>query len=165
MKTGAALHSLLAAYLWLISWIPLGNWNRQRDAPLLPALLAGRGIGAADIGMLVFVSLPAVLFWIACRRNRFWPGAGALCLDAAWLWMQLQSWWIPYAFGAHARWQLEYAKGPTTKILPSFGNHVAPDGMHAVIGVLLAAALGSGIAALAGRLRPVRRAASASSPR
>jgi hypothetical protein len=148
LRHSAWLHCLLTAYLWLVSWIPLGNWNRQRDGQLLPALLHGYRIGADDAFMLAFITLPAGLFWLAYKRSSFWFGVGALAFDCAWLWMQLQSWWIPYLLGAHLRWQLDYAKGPTTKILPSFGNHVAPDGMHLVIHILLAAALTTGVLAL-----------------
>jgi hypothetical protein len=46
------------------------------------------------------------------------------------------------------QWQLQYAKGPTTKVLPSFGNHVAPDGMHFLIHVFLVAAFVTGVFAL-----------------
>ena len=68
----------------------------------------------------------------------------ALALDAFWAFMQIQSWWIPYLFGTKQEWQIRYAHGPTTKVLPSFGNHVAPDGMHFVIHVFLVAAMITG---------------------
>jgi hypothetical protein len=148
MKRSAWLHLSLTLYIWLISWIPLGNWNRQREGTLLQALLGGRGIQAEDLGMLVFVTLPGVLFWLAYKRGSFWVALPALTLDAVWLVMQIQSWWLPYIFGTDKRWQLAYAKGPTTKLLPSFGNHVAPDGMHFMIHVLLVAALFTGVAGL-----------------
>lgn len=148
MRRSAWLHWLLTAYLWLISWIPLGNWNRQPEGTLLQGLFAGRAMEASDLGVLGFVTLPAVLFWLAYQRNSFWFVVPALTLDAVWLWMQIQSWWIPYIFGTNRGWQLAYANGPTTKVLPSFGHHVAPDGMHFVIHVLLAAALITGLAGL-----------------
>jgi len=98
--------------------------------------------------MLAFVTLPAVLFWIAYLRKSVWFAAPALTLDVAWLAMQIQSWWLPYIVGTDRGWQLAYAKGPTTKVLPSFGHHVAPDGMHFMIHVLLVAALVTGLAGL-----------------
>ncbi len=98
--------------------------------------------------MLAFVTLPAVLFWLAYKKSSFWFGVGALAVDGAWLWMQVQSWWKPYLFGANLQWQLDYAKGPTTKILPSFGVHVAPDGMHLGIHILLVAAMATGVVAV-----------------
>lgn len=147
MRLSARLHWLLSAYLWLIAWIPLGNWNRQREGTLLQAIQSGAGIHAGDWGMLAFVTLPAVLFWIAYRRSSFWFGVSALVVDVVWLAMQISSWWVPYIFGTEG-WQLAYAKGPTTKLLPSFGHHVAPDGMHFLIHVLLVAALITGVAGL-----------------
>lgn len=42
------------------------------------------------------------------------------------------------------------------KILPSFGNHVAPDGMHLMIQVLLVAALITGVAGL-GQIKLAQR--------
>ena len=115
---------------------------------MLQALLGGRGIQAEDLGTLAFVPLPGVLFWLAYKRGSFWFALPVLTLDVVWLVMQIQSWWLPYIFGTDKRWQLAYAKGPTTKLLPSFGNHVAPDGMHFMIHVLLVAALITGVAGL-----------------
>ena len=148
MRRSAWLHVFLSAYLWLIAWIPLGNWNRQRGGTLLTAILTGQAIDSGDVGMLLFVTLPAVLFWFAYKRSSSWAAISALTVDVVWLVLQIQSWWIPYILGARAKWQLEYAKGPTTKVLPSFGNHVAPDGMHFVIHLLLIAALVTGIAGI-----------------
>ena len=147
MRRGAWLRGLLSAYLWLIAWIPLGNWNRQREGTLLEALRSRAGIHAGDCGMLAFVTLPAVLFWVAYQRNSFWFALPALALDVVWLALQIQSWWIPYIFGTEG-WPLAYAQGSTTKVLPSFGHHVAPDGMHFLIHVLLVAALVTGLAGL-----------------
>lgn len=104
--------------------------------------------------MLTFVTLPAVLFWVAYTRHRIWYGVAALALDVFWSAMQIQSWWLPYILGTNRRWQLAYAEGPTTKILPSFGNHVAPDGMHLMIHVLLVAAIFTGVAGLRQLRRP-----------
>lgn len=148
MRRGAWVHFLLSAYLWLIAWIPLGNWNRQRGGTFLTTLLAGRPIETADVGMLVFISLPAILFWVAYKRSSFWFGVGALVADVIWLGLQIQSWWVPYIFGTDTAWRFEYAKGPTTKLLPSFGHHIAPDGMHLVITMLLIAAVTAGVIGL-----------------
>ena len=148
LRYSAWTHVLLTAYLWVVACIPLGNWNRQRDPQLISALLSGSGIALSDLFMMVFVTIPAVLFWIAYQQRRFWVGVLALGFDVFWLWMQVQSWWIPYLIGTNTRWQLEYAKGSTTKVLPSFGSHVAPDGMHFVLDILLVAALITGLIAL-----------------
>ena len=145
MRKSTFLHIALAGYLWLTAWVPLGNWNYQSTPTLGEALFAGKGIEPGDIGLLLFVALPAVLYWIAYRKRNCWFGLAALLLDLFWLFMQIQSWWVPYISGTNEQWQLEYAKGPTTKVLPSFGRHVAPDGMHLVISLLLIMALLTGV--------------------
>lgn len=148
MRLSAWLHWLLAIYLWLITWIPLGNWNRQREGTLFETLAHGGKLDVGDVVFLALVVLPAILFWIAYRKRSFWFALGALVLDGVWLVLQIQSWWIPYIFGTDVSWQLAYAKGPTTKVLPSFGHHVAPDGMHFVISVLIVAAMITGISGI-----------------
>jgi hypothetical protein len=67
-----------------------------------------------------------------------------------WLWLQVQGWWIPYLFGASAKYMEMYQRvfGATTKLLPSFEGHPAPDAMHFVLQVMLAAAVVSGVGAL-----------------
>jgi hypothetical protein len=159
LRFSAWIHILLTVYLWLVAAVPLGNWNRQHDPQLIPALLHGSGISWGDVSMLAFVTLPAVLFWIAYRQQRIAIGILALAFDLFWLWMQIQSWWIPYLWGAGKQWQIDYAKGPTTKVLPSFGRHVAPDGMHFAIHLLLVAALLTGCIALVQLRRGKARAA------
>jgi hypothetical protein len=51
-----------------------------------------------------------------------------LLLDVVWLWVRIQSWRIP-----------------STKILPSCGNHVASDGLPIAIHILLVAAMITGV--------------------
>ncbi len=158
MRLGAWLHWVLAAYLWLITCVSLGNWNAQDEPHLIASLMAGDPLEAGDLGFLLFVTLPAGLFWIAYRRSSLAFGGVALVFDAVWMAMQVQSWWVPYAFGTSRAWQLAYAKGRTTKVLPSFGAHVAPDGMHLVISVLLVASIAVSLRGLY-RLRQEERAA------
>jgi hypothetical protein len=150
MKLSAWLHWLLAIYLWLITWIPLGNWNHQKELTLFETLARGGKLDAGDVIFLALVALPAILFWIGYQKRNLWFALAALVLDAVWLVLQIQSWWIPYVFGTDLSWQLAYAKGPTTKVLPSFGHHVAPDGMHFVISVLIVAAMITGVTGLMG---------------
>jgi hypothetical protein len=147
-RRSAWLHWILTGYLWLIAWFPLGNWNRQSDENLLPQLLEGKGLHLDDLFALAFVTAPAVLFWVGYRYRKVWFAVAALAFDAFWGFMQIQSWWVPYILGTNEPWQLKYAKGATTKVLPSFGHHVAPDGMHFAIHVLLILAFATGISAL-----------------
>jgi len=148
MKRSAWFHWLLAIYLWLITCIPLGNWNRQHDRTLFETLARGGKLDVGDVIFLALVVLPAILFWVGYQKRNLWFAIVALVLDAVWLVLQIQSWWIPYIFVTDVSWQLAYAKGRTTKVLPSFGNHVAPDGMHFVISVLIVAAMITGIVGL-----------------
>jgi hypothetical protein len=148
MKQSTWLHCCLGFYVWIVESVPLGNWNRQRGERLLIALSNGHGADSDDVFTLVFVSLPAILFWIAYRRSSVWFAASALAVDMFWLSMQIRSWWVPYIFGTMIQWQVDYSKGPTTKILPSFGNHLAPDGMHLLIDILLVGAMIAGIMAI-----------------
>jgi len=145
MKLSLWLHCILTGYLWLIDLVPLGNWNNQKGDSLVTALIKGKGIAFGDVGLLVFITLPAVLFWLGYKKRNVWFCIAALLVDAIWLLMQILSWWVPYFAGTNKTWQLQYAKGPTTKILPSFGNHVAPDAMHFVIHVLLVSAIVTGM--------------------
>ena len=148
MRLSVWLHGCLALYVWVVESIPLGDWNRQRGERLLIAVLHGHGADPDDVFTLAFVALPAILFLFAGRGSRLWLAVSGLAVDVCWLWLQIRSWWVPYIFGTTIQWQIDYSKGPTTKILPSFGNHVAPDGMHLLIDVLLIAAMAAGIFAV-----------------
>jgi hypothetical protein len=145
IKLSLWLRCTLTGYLWLIALVPLGNWNKQRGDYLLNAIIKGKGIESGDVGLLVFITLPALLFWIGYKKTNVWFCIAALLVDAIWLVMQILSWWVPCIAGTNKTWALEYAKGPTTKILPSFGNHVAPDAMHFAIQVLLISAIVTGV--------------------
>jgi hypothetical protein len=163
MRLSAWLHGCLALYVWVIESVPLGNWNRQRGERLFIALLHGHGADSDDVFTLVFVALPAILFVIANRRSSLWLATSALAVDVFWLWMHIRSWWVPYIFGTTIQWQIDYSKGPTTKILHSFGNHVAPDGMHLIIDILLIAAMVAGVFAVR-QLVAIRTASSRQMP-
>ena len=142
------IHWALAAYLWLISLVSLGNWNAQPGPHLLAAVRSGQSLTIGDAAFFSFVTLPAVLFTIAVLRRSFVAAASALVFDLVWFALQVLSWWVPYAFGTAKPWQVKYSQGATTKLLPSFGLHVAPDGMHLLISVFLVAAMATGVCSL-----------------
>jgi hypothetical protein len=55
-----------------------------------------------------------------------------------WTVLQIQGWWIPYIFGADQRaFHNQKFFERTSRILPSFPNHPAPDAMHFVLDMLL----------------------------
>jgi hypothetical protein len=126
----ALADSVPPAYL---AWIPLGDWNRLAEGTMLQAILSGRGIQTGDLGMLVFVTLPGVLFWMAYYRSSFWFAVPALTLDLVWLVMQIQSWWFPYIFGTDRSWQLAHAMAATTKVLPSFDHRTFAQESHLLV--------------------------------
>jgi hypothetical protein len=75
---------------------------------------------------------------------------------ALWLALQIRSWWVPYIFGATESQAERYNKvlGQSTQLLPSFGRHLPPDGLHLVIQMLLLAVV------VPGNRRPVEVARS-----
>ena len=60
---------------------------------------------------------------------------------AIWLALQVKTWWVAYALGASDSWELVYRRvfSQSTQLLPSFGRHLPPDGMHLVLQILLTA--------------------------
>ena len=140
----------LAAYMQLISWVPLGRWNRQPCCP--PALVALRShtLGVGDALSLAAFVLPVVVFWYGSRRGWKWAMALVLVGYAVWLGLQLTTWWPPYILGASANWARIYARAfaASTNFLPRWGDQLPPDAMHVVLQVLLVGALVTGYRAL-----------------
>ncbi len=129
----------LALYFQAIVWFPLGKWNYQAGSePLLSAALGGR-LEIQDLLICSFFMLPAVLFWIAYRKDLRWPMWTGLLGYTIWLFLQIETWWVGYIFGASDKWSEVYHRtfSQSTKILPSFGRHLAPDGVHFVLQLLL----------------------------
>ncbi len=73
-------------------------------------------------------------------RALLWLG---LIGDTVWLVLHGGSLWTPYIRGASPEYAQMYARvfGRTTKLLPNFGNHLAPDAMHIFIDVFLLAVI------------------------
>jgi hypothetical protein len=59
--------------------------------------------------------------------------------DTVWLLLHIWSLWMPYILGASPQYAGMYARvfSRTTKLLPNFGNHLAPDAMHTFIDVFV----------------------------
>ncbi len=130
---------VLALYFQAIVWLPLGKWNYQPGSePLLRAALQGH-LEFQDVFISVLFLLPAVLFWVAHSKNQVWLMWIGLVGYTIWLFLQIQTWWVGYIFGASDRWAEVYQRAfsESTKILPSFGRHLAPDGVHFVLQLLL----------------------------
>lgn len=139
LRISLVFQLLLAIYFQLINWFSLGSWNYQPGfVPMFNSVNSGK-IQWGDIAILGVFLLPFLLFFLAYWRRwnwLMWVGAIGYTI---WIYLQIQTWWIPYLFGASEQWQKIYHRvfAYSTKILPSIGNHLAPDAMHLTIQLLL----------------------------
>ena len=150
---------LLAAYFQLVVRVPLGGWNYQPgSAPLLSQWSDGALSAEELLGSLLFL-LPVVLFSIAFWRRYRWLMWVGLVGYSVWLILQIKTWWIAYLFGASDAWFATYQRvfSASTKVLPSFGRHLAPDGLHFVLQILLTATV---VSLFLGLLASLRRSKS-----
>ena len=141
---------VLLIYFELCVLIPLGSWNAQpgNNVAVSPGnIILGAAIGGAQLLLL------AGTVWRL--RPLLWFG---LIGDTIWLVLHIQSLWMPYIRGASPQYAEMYARvfGRTTKLLPNFGDHLAPDAMHIFIDVFVLAVIVT--------LVPYLRAGSAFSP-
>jgi len=127
---------VLAAYFQAILWFPLGGWNDQPGRRLLE--VARSGHAAAAIGFAFVFLLPVMMFAFALCKRWFWLlWLGALGYGV-WAALQIQSWWVPWIFGADERaLRNQRFLHRTFKMFPSSTSHPAPDGMHFVLDLML----------------------------
>ena len=117
---------VLLVYLQVIEWIDMFPWNDIR-----------RGNAQETLDVIIGVAMTG--FIIATWR-RWRPGIIlAILFYVAWLWLQIQTFWIPYVFGASERWARIHAANfsETIQWLPRSGNHLPPDASHFVLQILL----------------------------
>ncbi|MGE5324634.1 MAG: hypothetical protein ACM3SW_17340 [Actinomycetota bacterium] len=129
----AALIAQLALlfYFELCVLVPLGSWNDQ------PGANAAFSRANITLGSLVGAAQLLLLIGTIWRfRPLLWFG---LVGDSIWLTLHIYSLWLPYMFGASPQYARMYARvfGRTTRWLPNFGNHLAPDAMHIMIDVFV----------------------------
>jgi len=136
IRVSLVLQIMLAAYFQAILWFPLGSWNDQPGKRLITLL--GEGQALAVLGFALAMLLPVLLFALGIWKR--WMGLIWLGLIGygAWAVLQIQSWWIPWIFGADERaLNNQRFLQRTYKIFPSSIGHPAPDAMHFVLDVLL----------------------------
>jgi hypothetical protein len=141
LRVSATCQLLLALYFEAIQWFRFGAWNNQpKFEPLWNQARAG-SLSAADFLIVLAFLLPCALFILAWRRGWSWLMWCCVAGYGGWLFLQIRTWWFSYLFGASDNWKAVYQRtfSQTTKILPSFGDHLAPDGMHFVLQLLLLA--------------------------
>jgi len=133
---GAAITAqvVLLAYFELCILIPLGRWNDQPDMSAVSSgnLIMGGAIAGAQLLLLIGT--------VWRLKPLLWFG---LLGDTVWLLLHIYSLWLPYILGASPQYAKMYARvfGRTTKLLPNFGNHLAPDAMHIFIDVFVVAVI------------------------
>ena len=134
-KAAITAQLVLLVYFELCVLIPLGRWNAQpgNNTPFSPGnMVLGGAIGAAQLLLLIGT------VWRV--KPLLWLG---LVGDSVWLILHVQSLWMPYIVGASPQYAAMYARvfGRTTKLLPNFGSHLAPDAMHIFIDVFVVAVI------------------------
>jgi hypothetical protein len=125
-----AAQLVLLAYLQFIEWVDVFPWNDIRR---------GNGQEMLDIGIGI-----AMLGFIFATWRRWRAGIIlSVLFYGAWLGLQIQTFWIPYVFGASERWARIHARNfaETVQWLPSEGNHLPPDASHFVLQLLLVVTL------------------------
>jgi hypothetical protein len=136
IRASLVLQIILAAYFQAILWFPLGSWNDQPGKRLMTLL--GEGQALAVLGFALAMLLPVLLFALGMWQR--WIGLIWLGLIGygAWAVLQIQSWWVPWIFGADERaLHNQQFLERTYKIFPASIGHPAPDAMHFVLDVLL----------------------------
>jgi hypothetical protein len=137
LKYALVSQVVLAVYLQVVEWIPLGRWNNVAN---------GNGQGSSDIILAVLQAIILVFYW---KRWR-WPMLAGLGLYGLWLYLEISSWWVPYFRGASPQFMRFYEHwfGNTYKFLPTIDGHPVPDAEHTVILALLVTVLTTSIIAI-----------------
>lgn len=138
---GGAFWSLIVLFVYyeVDRWTPLGDWN-------------GNYSWAAhnDQAVLDLVVGAALLLAIVSFKFEFKIGMVLATLAlAAWAFMHLQSWWIPYYQGVYTSDSIAFHAQflNHTQVLPKIDNHYPPDAEHSFIDLfLLVALVRSGVA-------------------
>jgi hypothetical protein len=134
-RAAIAAQVVLLVYFELCILVPLGKWNDQPGISV--AFSSGNTILGAAIGG---AQLLLLIGTVQRLKPLMWFG---LLGDTVWFLLHIYSLWIPYIFGASPQYAKMYARvwGRTTKLLPNFGTHLAPDAMHIFIDVFAIAVI------------------------
>lgn len=140
LRVSLVVQGVLAAYFQATLWFRLGSWNDQPGQRLIEAVQNGQAIPA--LGFAVTMLLPVMLFGLAFSKRWFWLMWIGLIGYGSWAVLQIQSWWIPWIFGADQRALMNSRfLARTYKLFPSSRGHPAPDAMHFVLDLLLFASV------------------------
>ena len=90
------------------------------------------------MGFVLAMLLPVLLFALAIWKRWVWLMWLGLIGYGIWAVLEIQSWWIPWIFGADQRaLNNQRFLQRTYKVIPSSIGRPAPDGMHFVLSLLL----------------------------
>jgi hypothetical protein len=144
-NTTAILSQLATAvYLQVVEWIHLFPWNDLSKGNMQERL---------DVALLAGQLL--IAYWFLRQR------LALMCLGwlgyAAWLYLQIDSWWEPYLLGGRSVGPTWYF-ARTFKFLPQIADRPTPDANHVVLQLLIVAVLVSGAMAIWHKASAVRAA-------
>ena len=128
---------MLGIYLQAVEWIDMFPWNNVKN---------GNGQETMDLLLAVGFVILIVWLWVGRKLAAF---ITSLALSF-WLWLQIQTWWIPYFNGATDHWERVYLNwfSETTQFMQVTENHYPPDANHLLLQALIVLCLLSNIRAL-----------------
>jgi hypothetical protein len=134
--------AVLAIYLQVVEWIPLGRWNNVAN---------GNGQASQDVVLAILQLAIFIFYW----RRWHWPMLAGIGLYVLWLYLEISSWWVPYFRGASPQFMKFYEHwfANTYKFLPAIDGHPIPDAEHTIILALLLTVLLCSVAATASAFR------------
>jgi hypothetical protein len=117
---------VLAVYLQVVEWIPLGRWNN---------VAKGNGQEGLDVVVALLQVVILFFYWKVWR----WPMVAGLAAYAYWLYTEITWVWVSYFRGAspEAMHEYEHWFANTYKFLPQIDGHPVPDAEHTVLLLLL----------------------------
>jgi len=97
------------------------------------AVVTVRRHSIALSGAVLLALILVTFFW------QWWAMSLGVFLYGYWLWLQVDSWWLPYLQGASPAWKRTWLKyfSETTNFLPVYGDHLPPDSCHVVLHLLI----------------------------
>jgi len=125
-ESAVVFQVLLALYLQIVEWVPLGRWNNIRN---------GNGQEVLD----VLIGATQIVIGFVYFKGWRWPMLGGFLVYLGWAYLQVTSWWIPYFRGGSPQMMRFYQHwfGATYKFLPPIGNHPIPDAEHTILSALI----------------------------
>jgi hypothetical protein len=118
----------LFTYYAIDRWLPLGAWNGQRGFPV-----------DNDQALLDVITLAVLAVGLISVRAGNRPGMVIVTAGLGlWTYFHLSLWWWHYLVGVDPADRAFHDQFLAhTQILPRVGDHLPPDGEHAVIDFLL----------------------------